>query len=148
MKDYSARSYSTMAYKDAIEMAIEIINGNDTINSEQTTKCLEKLATLYTKYSTPRTVSEEAKAQANAKRKEQNAKERNALMEKVLPVLREGLTHTQIGLTAKELYDTTKASLPEDFSDKKVQYILLHELASKVEKIEAKGKANLYRLAQ
>lgn len=127
-----------MTKKDALTIALNSIN-----NAEAKTVIENMIAQL----SKPRATSDEAKAKANAKRKEQTAQARNALMEKVLPVLRDGLTHTQIGVTAKELYDLTKHNLPEDFTANKVQYILLHEMASEVVKDEVKGKANTYHLA-
>lgn len=96
------------------------------------------LGTMVTQLSKPRKTSDEAKA----KRKEKNAQARAALMEQVLPVIREGISD---GGTAKEIFERCKESLPKDFSDKKVQYILLHEMAEEVEKIEAKGKANVYK---
>lgn len=128
---------------DALNTAIAALS-TDNANDE-TIEILQKMVAQLSK---PRVISDEAKAKANAKRKEQTAQARNALMEKVVPVLREALTHTQIGVTAKELYDLAKDKLPEDFSAAKVQYILLHEMASEVVKEETKGKANTYRLAE
>lgn len=150
-----------MTKKDALTIAMTALtassyqnpnwneNSADTIRKDiPVQEIKDTIEKMIAQLSKPRATSDEAKVRANAKRKEQTAQARNALMEKVLPVLREGLTHTQIGVTAKELYDLAKSNLPEDFSAAKVQYVLLHEMASEVVKEEAKGKANIYRLAE
>lgn len=114
-----------------------------TIENDEARSVIENMITQLSK---PRTTSDEAKARMNEKRKQATAEARAALMDEVLPVLREVLSHTQQGLTAKEIYSDAEERLPEDFTANKVQYILLHELADEVEKIETKGKANVYRL--
>lgn len=115
---------------DGIEEAINVIDG------------------MVNNLSKPRTVSPEAKEKANAKRKEATAAARAELIAQVAPVLREALSHTLIGVTAKELYDLAKAKLPDDFSPAKVQNVLLREMAPEVVKSETKGKANTYALKE
>lgn len=108
----------------------------------------EVIENMIAQLSKPRKVSDAAKANANAKRKDATAKARTALVEQVAPVLREVLTHTQQGMTAKEIFSDAASRLPTDFSAPKVQNILLRELRPELEVIEAKGKPNLYRLIE
>lgn len=128
---------NTITYAQALEMAIKVCSVP--ANSDEYSEVVEKLTALKEKYSKPRKTSDETKAKAKAKR----ADARSALMAQVLPILRNALTE---GGTAKEIFDRCADALPEDFTSAKVQYILLHELADEVVKIEAKGKPNTYRL--
>lgn len=89
-----------------------------------------------------RDTSEEAKA----KRRAATAQARAALMEKVLPVLRDALSKYEVGVTAKELYANCADRLPEDFTSAKVQAVLLREMKDEVIKTETKGKPNLYEI--
>ena len=92
----------------------------------------------------PRTpLSDEAKAKANAKRKEATAKARADEGAIVMPVLKKYLN---VPLTAKELYEKAKDELPEGFSPAKVQTYLLRELAPVLDKTETKGQPNTYVL--
>lgn len=120
-----------MTKKDALTVALNFVPADESKAREIITNMIEQL-----------TKQHKTSDEANAKRKEKNAQARATLMEQVLPVIREGIAD---GGTAKEIFERCKESLPEDFSDKKVQYILLHEMAEEVEKIEAKGKPNVYK---
>lgn len=104
----------------------------------------DTVSQMYAQLTKPRTNSEEAKE----KRRNATAAARAELVAKIAPVLREGLSHTLIGVTAKELYFLCQSNLPEDFSAAKVQNILLREMAPELEKVEEKGKPNLYRLLE
>ena len=128
-----------MTYTAAIENAIRVLS-----TSNENDETIERLQALSASLVKRNKTSDAAKEKQATKRVEA----RTAVVNMVAPILREALTHTQIGVTAKELYDLTKNNLPEDFTANKVQYILLHEMASEVEKIEAKGKPNTYRLAE
>lgn len=128
-----------MTYTAAIENAIRVLS-----TSNENDETIERLQALSASLVKRNKTSDAAKEKQAAKRTEA----RTAVVNVVVPILREALTHTQIGVTAKELYDLAKSNLPEDFTANKVQYILLHEMASEVEKIEAKGKPNTYRLAE
>ena len=128
-----------MTYTAAIENAIRVLSASN--ENDETIERLQALSAALVKRNK---TSDAAKEKQATKRVEA----RTAVVNVVVPVLREALTHTQIGVTAKELYDLAKNSLPEDFTANKVQYILLHEMASEVEKIEAKNKPNTYRLAE
>ena len=130
-----------MTYTAAIENAIRVLSTSN--ENDEPIERLQALSAALVKRNTHKT-SDAVKEKQAAKRAEARAEVVNA----VAPVLREALTHTLIGVTAKELYDLAKSNLPEDFTANKVQYILLHEMASEVEKIEAKGKPNTYRLAE
>ena len=128
-----------MTYTAAIENAIRVLS-----TSNENDETIERLQALSASLVKRNKTSDAAKEKQATKRVEA----RTAVVNVVVPILREALTHTQIGVTAKELYDLAKSNLPEDFTANKVQYILLHEMASEVEKIEAKGKPNTYRLAE
>ena len=90
----------------------------------------------------------EQKEAANAARRAKTAAARAELVAKVAPVLREGLSHTLQGVTAKELYQMVEDKLPEDFYSVKVQNVLLREMRDELDIIETKGKANTYRLKE
>lgn len=108
---------------------------------EEQSEVREIITKMIEQLSKPRTTSDEAKA----KRKEKTAAARNELMGKVLPILRDSLSTFTEGATAKQVFEACKNSLPADFTDRKVGYIFLHEMADEVEKIETK-KANIYKM--
>ena len=132
-----------ITYVQALEMAIKVCSVP--ANADDYSDVVKKLTVLKEKYSKPHSTSDEAKAKAKAKR----ANERAALMKQVVPILRDGLSnYPDVGQTAKELYEGNRDVLPADFTVNKVQYILLHEMADEVVKTEAKGRANIYKLAE
>ena len=131
---------NTMTYAVALSTAIETMKDTMPEVAERLTALRETLAKRSQR-------SEDSKAKASAKRKEATAKARAELMEQVLPILRDGLSnYPDVGQTAKELYEGNSDILPTDFTVAKVQYILLHEMADEIEKIEAKGKPNVYKM--
>ena len=132
---------NTITRVNALNFAIETINGieayeADAIKNSEIAAVLTNIRDSITKQSQ---TSDEAKAKAKAKR----ADARAALMAQVLPIVRESVT---IGGTAKEIFERCADALPADFTAAKVQYILLHEMADEVEKTEAKGKPNVYKM--
>ena len=131
---------NTLTRVDAMNYAIAAVTNSTEVltNPDEIVEVLTKIRDQIAK---PRKTSDEAKA----KRREKNTQARAALMEQVLPTIREGVAD---GGTAKEIFERCKDTLPSDFTDKKVQYILLHEMADEVEKIEAKGKPNVYKLKE
>jgi len=130
---------NTITRVDALNIAINSIP----MDIENPTEVVEVLTKIRDQIAKPRKTSDEAKAKAKAKR----ADARATLMAQVLPILRDGLSnYPDVGQTAKELYEGNRDILPADFTDKKVQYILLHEMKDEVIKTEAKGKPNIYRL--
>lgn len=147
-----------MTKKMALENALTVLESRITFLSEtdSTTDAaeaealrasVETIESMIAQLSKPRTPkSEEAKAKANAMRKVKTAQARAELVAKVAPVLREGLSHTLMGVTAKELFDLTKANLPADFTAPKVQNVLLREMRDELTITEAKGHANTYKL--
>lgn len=129
---------------DALRIAIDdlhTLEATDGTLALQAPEAIEVLQKMIDQLSKPHTTSPEAKSKANEKRKAATAAARSALMEQVLPVLRDALTEP---MTAKALFEKAKDGLPADFTAAKVQYILLHEMADEVVKTEAKGEANTY----
>ena len=133
---------NTITRVDALNYAIAAVTNSTEVltNPDEIVEVLTKVRDQIAK---PRKTSDEAKAKAKAKR----ADVRAALMEQVLPILRDGLSnYPDVGQTAKELYEGNSDVLPADFTAAKVQYILLHEMADEVVKTEAKNKPNVYTL--
>ena len=126
---------NTLTRVDALNIAINSIP----MDIENPTEVVEVLTKIRDQIAKPRKSSDEAKAKAKAKR----ADARSALMAQVLPILRDTIT---TDMTAKEIFTAAQERLPKDFTDKKVQYILLNEMKDEVIKTEAKGKPNTYRL--
>ena len=139
-----------MTKKDALTIALSTLtastytnpsfDGKDTTRKEIPVEEVREVITkMIEQISKPRKTSDEAKAKAKAKR----ADARVALMEQVRPIIREAIAD---GGTAKEIFERCADALPKDFTAAKVQYILLHEMADEVEKTEAKGKPNVYKM--
>lgn len=122
-----------MTKKEALTAAMNALTDNEAKT------VIEKMITQLSK-------SPDAVKKANETRKEKTASARAELVAKVAPILREALTHTLQGVTAKELFDLSKQNLPEDFTAPKVQNILLREMREELNITEAKGKANVYTL--
>ena len=122
-----------MTKKEALTAAMNALTDNEAKT------VIEKMIAQLSK-------SPDAVKKANDARKEKTASARAELVAKVAPILREALTHTLHGVTAKELFDLTKQNLPEDFTAPKVQNILLREMREELNITEAKGKANVYTL--
>lgn len=148
-----------MTKKDALTIALTTLtastytnpsfDGKDTtrkeIPVEEVREVITKMIDQLSKERTP--MSDEKKATLNEKRKTETAKARAELVATVAPVLREGLSHTLQGMTAKELFADTQSRLPADFSWRKVQNILIREMRPELVITETKGKANTYALA-
>ena len=129
-----------MTKKDALSYAINAINAiNVSCDTEPEREVIQVLQKMIDQLSQPRKSSDEAKAKAKAKR----ADARASLLAPILPILRDTIT---TDMTAKEIFTAAADRLPKDFTDKKVQYILLNEMKDEVIKTEAKGKPNTYRL--
>lgn len=121
-----------MTKKDALTIALNFVPADEGKAREIITSMIEQLSKQYK-------TSEESRAKAKAKR----ADARATLMAQVLPILRDTIT---TDMTAKEIFTAAADRLPKDFTDKKVQYILLNEMKDEVIKTETKGKPNTYRL--
>lgn len=83
----------------------------------------------------------------NEYRKKDNAYKRAEMLKDIFPVLHEVLSHTQVGMTVKDI--------TSDFGQKwtgacmtpaQIQYILLHDMKDEVEVIKNGRNANTYRL--
>lgn len=132
---------NTLTRVDALNYAIAAVTNSAEVLGALTNpdEIVEVLTKIRDQIAKPRTVSEDTKARAKAKR----ANERAVLVAQVLPILRDAIT---TDMTAKEIFAAASDRLPKDFTDKKVQYILLNEMKDEVVKTEAKGKPNTYRL--
>lgn len=128
---------NTMTYAVALSTAIDTIKDTNPEVAERLTALRETLAKRSQR-------SEDSKAKASAKRKEQTAAKRAELCAQVIPILRDVMT---TDMTAKEIFAAAKERLPQDFTANKVQYILLNDMKGEVVKTEAKNKPNTYRLA-
>ena len=113
-----------MTKKDALTAAISALT------SDEYTEVVATLRHMLDQLSVVRQPSEKAKQAAKDKRKE----ERAGLMAAVLPVIRVAISDEL--KTAKEIYDDCAAALPADYNERKVQYILGHELVAEVDKVE------------
>ena len=130
---------NTLTRVDALNYAIAAVTNSTEVLTDPD-EIVEVLTKIRDQIAKPRKSSDEAKAKAKAKR----ADARSALMAQVLPILRDTIT---TDMTAKEIFTAAQERLPQGFTDKKVQYILLNEMKDEVIKTETKGKANTYRLA-
>lgn len=132
---------NTITRVDALNFAIDCIKSAPAYSeSRGDGEIVDVLAKMRDQIAKPRKTSDEAKAKAKAKR----ADARATLMAQVLPIVRESVAIG--GGTAKEIFERCADALPADFTAAKVQYILGHEMADEVEKTEAKGKPNIYKM--
>ena len=132
-----------MTYATALENAIATLSNME--QTEVTTYTIEKLQTLHdTLVKRAATLADSDKRQAaNAKRKADTAAARAALMEKVLPALRAAITDEE--QTVDQIYATAQANLPADFNVRKVSYVLTHEMAPEIVKIDNGRNNNTYK---
>lgn len=123
-----------MTYTAAIENAIRALSASN--ENDETIERLQALSAALVKRNAHKS-SDATKAKQAAKR----AEARNEVVNAVAPIVFKAVTTEPS--TAKEIFERCEG-LPEGFTVSKVQYLLLHELAAKVIKIEAKGKPNTY----
>lgn len=128
---------------DSYDVKYDVLlsDGTSTIRTETFTQqeVQEVIEKMIAQLSKPRKTSDASKEKAKIKR----ANARAELMMQVLPIIREAIAD---GGTAKEIFERCADALPDDFTSAKVQYILLHEMKDEVEKIEQKGKPNVYKM--
>ena len=129
---------NTMTYAVALTTAIDSMKDTMPEVAERLTALRDTLAKRSQR-------SDDSKAKASAKRKEQNAAKRAEMCAQIVPILRDAIT---TDMTAKEIFTAAQDHLPQDFTAAKVQAILLREMKDEVIKTESKGKANTYRLAE
>lgn len=81
-------------------------------------------------------------------RKEERKQVRNGWVAEIKPFVREVLSHTQLGMTAKDIFSdfTTLTKCSYSISLPKLQYILLHDMEDEVEAIDNGRNAKTYRL--
>ena len=129
----------------ALQNAIDVMSTVE--QTETVTKTIERLTAMrdiLVKRAQATASNEKVKA-ANEKRKADNRAAREALMAKVLPVLRSVVGAE--GKTAEQIYNDAKVNLPDDFTVSKVQYILLHEMKDEVIKIDNGRNSKSYKKA-
>jgi len=126
---------NTMTYAVALSTAIDTIKDTNPEVAERLTALRETLAKRSQR-------SEDSKAKASAKRKEQTAEKRAEMASIVVPVLRKVIDRD---MTAKEIFENAKEFLPQDFTANKIQTYLLREMKDELVKTETKGHANTYR---
>lgn len=88
-------------------------------------------------------------ANREEQRKEERKKFRNGWLAEVKPFVREVLSHTQIGMTAKDAFNDFVTLTKNSYSFitlPKLQYILLHDMSDEVEAIDNGRNAKTYRL--
>ena len=143
-----------MTKSEAMTVAMNLVDEYLILAEDVTEEQKEKLAKareVYASYKStldkPRTVSPEAAAKREklaAERKAATKEARAKLVASVAPVLRKYLV---ADLTAKQLYETAKGELPEDFTANKVQNILIREMKPELVRTEHKKGGDSYRLA-
>lgn len=124
---------NTMTYAQALTIAIESIDDAAVI---------DRLRSLRETLAKRSQRSEDSKAKASAKRKEQTAAKRAETASIVVPILRKVIDRD---MTAKEIFESAKEFLPQGFTAPKVQTYLLREMKDELVKTETKNKANTYR---
>lgn len=107
--------------KSVIETMISYLNGN----TVDTAELLENLQSELNHLN--------SKAAANA-----------ALYESAIPAVMAVMSATP--MTAKDIHAACADTLPKDFSANKVQYLLLHQLADRVRKIDNGKNPNTYAI--
>lgn len=87
-------------------------------------------------------------ANREEQRKEERKKIRNGWIAEVKPFVREVLSHTQIGMTAKDVFSdfVTLTKWSYSITLPQLQYILLHDMEDEVEAINNGRNAKTYRL--
>lgn len=129
---------NTMTYSVALSTAIDAMKDTNPEVAERLTALREQMAKRSER-------SDEAKTKQNEQRKTKTAAARAELVAQVMPALRAVIDHD---MTAKEIFEAAKDSLPADFTAPKVQNILRREMADELIKTETKGKANTYRMKE
>jgi hypothetical protein len=132
-----------MTKKTALSILSQSVKACDlsAFNDEQKNKideALDVVAGMIDQLSQSRTTSPEAKAKATAKRATERAEATKDVIPAVVAILEE-----RPDLTAKEVAEALGKA---EWTVAKVQYLLLNDLASKVGKVEVKGKPNTYHL--
>ena len=130
-----------MTKKEALNVAMTALN---LVNTTEAAKAKEVVTKMIESLSVTRTLSDEAKAAQSEARKAKTAAARAELIAKVAPAIKAVLTTEP--QTAKQIFSAAQKNLPENFTDKKVQYVLLHEMREGIKVIEKKGEPNYYTL--
>lgn len=133
-----------MTKYDALNVAMNLINDAlDATTEDDLTEYIAELEEAKQKIHEMRIV-----ANREEQRKEERKKIRNGWIAEVKPFVREVLSHTQLGMTAKDVFSdfTTLTKCSYSISLPKLQYILLHDMEDEVEAIDNGRNAKTYRL--
>ncbi len=87
-----------------------------------------------------------AQIEREKKRKEARKQTRNGWVAELKPFVREVLSHTQLGMTAKDVFNDFIALTKYSITLPQLQYILLHDMNDEVEAIDNGRNAKTYRL--
>ena len=79
-------------------------------------------------------------------RKEKRKQVRNGWVAEIKPFVREVLSHTQLGMTAKDVFSDFITLTKYSITLPQLQYILLHDMEDEIEVIKNGRNANTYRL--
>ena len=133
-----------MTKYDALNVAMNLINDAlDATTENDLTEYIAELEEAKQKIHEMRIV-----ANREEQRKEERKKIRNSWIAEIKPFVREILSHTQLGMTAKDIFSdfTTLTKCSYSMSLPKLQYILLHDMEDEVEAIDNGRNAKTYRL--
>ena len=136
-----------MTKKNALTVAMNLINDAlDATNEEDLTEYVQELKDAKTVISDLIFVANRQEVY-NEYRKKENAQKRAEMLKDVLPILREVLSHTQLGMTVKDITtDFEQKWTGAYMTPAQIQYILLHDMKNEVEVIKNGRNANTYRL--
>lgn len=127
-----------MTKKNALELAIATLAINE--KNDDAVEVLSKMVEQLEKARTP--MSDEKKAELSSKRKAATAEARAQIVSVVAPIVRKVATTP---MTAKEIFAASD-EWPSEFTVNKLQNVLIREMASELNKVEAKGKPNTYQI--
>ena len=133
-----------MTKYDALNVAMNLINDDlDATTEDDLTEYIAELEEAKQKIHEMRIV-----ANREEQRKEERKKVRNGWIADVKPFVREVLSHTQIGMTAKDAFSDFVTLTKHSYSITlpQLQYILLHDMEDEVEAIDNGRNAKTYRL--
>lgn len=134
-----------MTKYDALNVAMNLINDAlDSITDE------DDLIEYGKKFEEAKQIIHEMRIVANREeqRKEERKQIRNDWVAEIKPYVREVLSHTQLGMTAKDVFSDfiTLTKCSYSITLPKLQYILLHDMNDEVEAIDNGRNAKTYRL--
>lgn len=136
-----------MTKKNALTIAMNLINDAlDATNEEDLTEYVQELRDAKNMIA-EQIYTATRQEMYNEMRKKENARKRAEMLKDLLPVLREVLSHTQLGMTVKDIEsDFAQKWTGAHMKPNQIQYILLHDMKEEIEVIKNGRNANTYRL--